>query len=233
MATLCISSEGNDTLMAHEKFSSLSASVGVPQQQHYYTITSLSDNNEVVVVLFAHKPSLEWAQFKSSIAYHLRAKEEDIEDLKGLLGGDKGTVDACDFAKLLKWFSPLVPEVDLRSSGGNSLFAWRISSIAALVRQSWFHGFAPDFHKRLKNSPSGTFLIRFGSQAPHFLLSMKDESVDSVVEWRVVCTSGSVRLVDTERFMNLQLLVETYREKVPAGASCTLGTACDRINIYR
>lgn len=224
--TLCIPNEGNESMLAHEKFA-LSASVGVPQ----YTITSLSDNNEVVVVLFSHKSSLEWAQFKSSIAYHLRAREEDIEDLKGLLGGDTGFVNACDFAKLLKWFSPLVPEVDLRSSGGNS-FAWRISSMAALVRQSWFHGFAPDVNKRLRCAPSGTFLIRFGTQAPHFILSMKDESVDSVVEWRVICMSGIVRLVESERFMTLQQLVETYKERVPVGASCILGTACDRTNVF-
>jgi len=213
-----------------DKFS-LASSVGLPQYQPY-TITSLSDNNEVVVVLFSHKPSLDWELFKSSVGYHLRAKEEDVDDLKGVLGGEKGSVSASDFAKLLKWFSPLVPEVDLRSSGGSS-FAWRISSIAALVRQPWFHGFAPDAHKRLRESPSGTFLIRFGTQAPHFILSMKDASVDSVVEWRVVCMSGIVRLVESERFMNLQQLVEAYREKVPTGVSCALETACDRANVYR
>jgi len=231
MATVCIP-EGNESspLMA-EKFS-LAASVGVPQYQPY-TITSLSDNNEVVVVLFSHKPSLEWAQFKSSVGYHLRAREEDIEDLKGMLGGEKGFVNASDFAKVLKWFSPLVPEADLRSSGGFSSFAWRISGIAALARQLWFHGFAPDVNKRLRNSPSGTFLLRFGTQAPHFILSMKEASVDSVVEWRVVCMSGVVRLVETERFMNLQQLVDTYRDKVLPGAGCTLETACDRTNVYR
>jgi len=223
--------EGTESPLLVDNFS-LATSAGVPQYLPY-TITSLSDNNEVVVVLFSHKPSLDWAQFKSSVGYHLRAKEEDIEDLKGILGGEKGLVAACDFAKLLKWFSPLVPEADLRSSGGFSSFAWRISSIAALVRQPWFHGFAPDVHKRLKSSVSGTFLIRFGSQAPHFILSMKDASVDSVVEWRVVCMSGIVRLVESERFMNLQQLVETYRERVPAGASCVLETACDRTNVYR
>jgi len=226
-----MSGEGKESPLMVEKFS-LAVSVGAPQYQPY-TITSLSDNNEVVVVLFSHKTSLEWEQFKSSVGYHLRANGEDVEDLKGLLGGDKGSVTACDFAKLLKWFSPLVPEADLRSSGGFSSFAWRISSIAALVRQPWFHGFAPDAHNRLRASPSGTFLIRFGTQAPHFILSMKDASVDSVVEWRVVCMSGIVRLVESERFMNLQQLVDTYREKVPAGASCVLETACDRTNVFR
>jgi len=233
MTTLCMSNEGlNEPGLMVDKFS-LAGSADVPKYQPY-TITSLSDINEVVVVLFSHKVSLDWAQFKSSVAYHLRAREEDIEDLKGIFGGEMGSVTACEFGKLLKWFSPLVPEADLRSSGGGvSSFAWRISSIAALVRQPWFHGFAPDVHKRLRNSPSGTFLIRFGCQAPHFLLSMKDASVDSVVEWRVVCTSGSVRLVEAERFMNLQQLVEVYKEKVPAGASGTLDAACDRTNVYR
>jgi len=228
--TVCNPVEGNEPLMV-EKIS-LAASVGSPQYQPY-TITSLSDNNEVVVILFSHKPSLEWAQFKSSVGYHLRAREEDIEDLKGMLGGEKGYVNASDFAKVLKWFFPLVPEADLRSSGGFSSFAWRISGIAALARQPWFHGFAPDVNKRLRNCPSGSFLIRFGSQAPHFILSMKDSSLDSVMEWRVVCMSGVVRLIETERFMNLQQLVDAYKDKVPAGAGCTLDTACDRANVYR
>jgi len=213
--------------------SPLSMSGGYPQYQPY-AITSLSDVNEVVVLLFSHKASVEWEQFKSSVAYNFRAQDGDIEDLKGLLGGEAGTVSASHFSKLLKWFSPLVPEVDLRSSAGSiSSFVWRISSIAALVRKEWFHGFAPDVNKRLKNSPAGTFLIRFGCQAPHFILSMKDGNIDTVVEWRVLCMSGCVRLGESERFPSLQLLIDNYTDKVPSGASSTLALACDRQNVFR
>jgi len=214
---------------------SLTSSAGMPCYPPY-VITALSDNNEVVGLLFSKKTSLEWSQFKSSVAYHLRARDEDIEDLKGILGAEKGTVNASEFEKMLKWFSPLVPEADLRASGGffgSSAISWRISSIAALVRQPWFHGFAPDVNKRLRSRPAGTFLIRFGCQAPHFILSLKDASVDAVVEWRVLCMSGSVRLVESERFMNLQQLVENYTNNVPAGASSQLQCACDRTNVYR
>jgi len=234
MATLCIPSleARNDSGLTNK--CSLTSSAEIPQYYEPYVITSLSDSKEVILLLFSKKPSLEWEQFRNSVVYHLRATGEDIDALKGILGGEKGVVTASDFTKVLKWFSPLVPEADLRSSGGMmSSFVWRISSIAALVRQPWFHGFAPDVHKRLKFSSAGTFLIRFGSQAPHFILSMKDATIDSVVEWRVLCVSGSVRLIETERFMNLQQLVENYTNKVPAGASCSLEAPCDRVNILR
>lgn len=234
--TLCAPAEGDQGFHLPDRNigkSSLTMSGGIPFYQPY-TITSLSDSNDILVLLFAHKASIEWSQFKSSVAYHLRAKDDDIEDLKGILGGEGGMVNASQFAKVLKWFSPLVPEVDLRSSGSStSSFVWRISSIAALTRKEWFHGFAPDVNKRLKNSPAGTFLIRFGCQAPHFILSMKDGNIDSVVEWRVLCMSGCVRLVEEERFMSLQLLVESYADKIPSGASSPLVVACDRTNVYR
>jgi len=237
MATLCLSSEvGNESGLITDTNTkcSLTSSACIVQQYQPYVITSLSDSSEVVGLIFSKKSSLEWEQFKSSVAYHLRARDEDSEELKGILGGEKGMVTASEFTKVLKWFSPLVPEADLRSSGGvSSSFVWRISSIAALVRNPWFHGFAPDVHKRLRSSPAGTFLIRFGCQAPHFILSMKDASVDSVVEWRVLCMSGSVRLVETERFMNLQQLVENYTDKVPAGAGCSLEVPCHCTNTYR
>jgi len=235
MATLCIPPEAaNESGLITDNKYSLTSSAGIPQYYQPYVITSLSDSSEVVALLFSNKTSLDWEHFKSSVGYHLRARDEDTDQLKNILGGEKGHVTASDFAKVLRWFSPLVPEADLRSSGGiSSSFVWRISSIAELCRKPWFHGFAPDVHKRLRLSSAGTFLIRFGCQAPHFILSMKDGSIDSVVEWRVLCMSGSVRLVDSERFMNLQQLVESYKDHVPAGAGCTLEEPCDRANIYR
>jgi len=197
-------------------------------------ITSLSSVCEIVELLFSNKTALDWDQFKSAVAYHLRSTDEDIEVIRSLLGAENGTVYATDFAKLLKWFSPLVPEASLKSSSGSGSgsFVWRISSIAALVRQPWFHGFAPDVNKRLRLSAAGTFLIRFGCQAPHFILSMKDK-IETVMEWRVVYRSGSFVLSDNERFSNLQTLVETYSSKVPLGAGCFLEMACDRSNVFR
>jgi len=234
MATLCVQEQPGFLLPdRNPNKSSLTLSGGIPHYQPY-AITSLSDSNEIVVLLFSHKTSIEWSEFKSSVEYHLRAKDEDIEDLKGLLGGEGGSVSAAHFTKVLKWFSPLVPEVGLRASGGTtSAFVWRISSIAALTRKEWFHGFAPDVNKRLRHSPAGTFLIRFGCQAPHFILSMKDGNIDTVVEWRVLCMSGCVRLVEEERFMSLQCLVDNYSAQVPSGASSPLVDPCDRTNVYR
>lgn len=229
MATVC-AAEGCDN--AHiEKMNQdyrLASSAYVYQP---YEITALSDNNEVAKLLFLNEPSLEWSQFKSSIAFHLRAKEDDIEELRSIVqeGEDHDNVSLCQFKKILKWFSPLVPEVDLRSSyGSGSSSVWRISSIADLLRQQWFHGFAPDVNNRLRFSPGGTFLVRFGCQAPHFLLALKDKSTGSVVEYRVLCMSGSMRLADSERFMNLQQLVENYSHVVPAGASCPIEFPCKR-----
>jgi len=205
---------------------------------NYFTpsfITSLSSACEIVELLFSNKTVLDWDQFKSAVAYHLRSADADVEVMRYLLGAENGTVRATDFAKLLKWFSPLVPEASLKSNSGSGSGSsvWRISSIAALVRQPWFHGFAPDVNKRLRFSAAGTFLVRFGCQAPHFILSMKDKNIESVMEWRVVYRSGSFMLADDERFNNLQSLVENYSSKMPTGASCFLEVPCDRSNVYR
>jgi len=233
MATVC-AVEGRESAM--DKISRdyrLASSSYVYQP---YEITALTDSNEVSNLLFLHKPSLEWSQFKSSVAFHLRAKEDDIDELKPIMmeGEDQGSIDqdivsVCQFKKILKWFSPLVPEVDGRATGSiSSSSVWRISSIADILRQPWFHGFAPDVNNRLRYSPGGTFLLRFGTQAPHFLLALKDKSTGSIVEYRVLCMSGSVRLVDSERFVNLQQLVENYSHAVPAGASCPIEFPCRR-----
>jgi len=242
MATLCISEGGADAVLSDSEglstFNlkpiqqySLAASAVITRCCQPYVITPLSDSNAVVALIFSQKSSLDWAQLKSSIAYHLNAVEDDIEELKVILGGDKGVVSSAHFAKVLKWFSPLVPEADLRSSGGiNSSFVWRISSIATLLRQQWFHGFAPDVNNRLRNCPTGTFLLRFGCQAPHFILSLKDQANDAIIEWRVLSMSGSVRIVDSERFMTLHQLVDNYSKNVPSGASCVLDFPCNRAN---
>jgi len=184
-------------------------------------LTPLSDTSEVLLVLFSQKVSVEWEQFKSTVAYHLRAREEDIELLSSILGSDKGYVNSSDFAKLLRWFSPLIPEIDNGASNSSSS-GWRISSIAKLVCQPWFHGFALDSNQKLRCSPAGTFLIRFGCQAPHFILALKDRSTGSVVEWRVLTMGGQVRLAEGERFRDLHQLVENYTITVPIGASCLL-----------
>jgi len=185
-------------------------------------LTSLTDSSDIMVLLFAQKLSIEWEQFKSTVAYHLRAKEDDVEMLSALLGSEKGYVNACDFGKLLRWFSPLVPEVDNNSPKLASSGWWRISSIAKLVCQPWFHGFALYSNQKLRCCPSGTFLIRFGSQAPHFILALKDKSTESVVEWRVLSMGGQVRLMEGERFYDLHQLVQNYSVTVPVGASCLL-----------
>jgi len=182
-------------------------------------LTSLTDVNDILSLLFSQKLALEWEQFKSTVAYHLRAKEEDIEMLKSVLGAETGVVTACHFAKLLQWFWPLVPEVD---NNGVSTSAWRVSSIAKLACQPWFHGFALDSNQKLRSCPSGTFLIKFGCQAPHFVLALKDRSTGSVVEWRVLSLGGKVKLTEGERFRDLHQLVENYTITVPIGASCLL-----------
>lgn len=229
MATVCVSSLNSDTQNLQNCISSQhqphALNSSRAESSTFFdtpAITALSDNNVVMMLLFSHKPTLEWEQFKSAAAYHLRAQEDDLEVLKPILGANEGSVNAIHFSKFLRWFTPLVPEIE------NGTKAWRISSIAKLIRQPWFHGFALDSNHRLKPCPAGTFLIRFSSQAPHFVLALKDQSTAQVVEWRVVSMSGTVRLVESERFTDLQQLVDNYGKVVPTGASCPLQTPCPR-----
>jgi hypothetical protein len=192
-------------------------------------ITPLSDNNVILTLLFSHKQNIEWNDFKISAAYHLRANDDDLETLKVVLGAEKGSVSASNFLKFLRWFTPLVPESEtLNGTARSSSSVWRISSIAKLIQQPWFHGFALDSQQRLRPCAPGTFLIRFSSQAPHFALAMKDQSSDSVVEWRVLAMGGSVRLCESERFTDLYQLVDNYTKVIPSGASCPLQGACPR-----
>jgi hypothetical protein len=215
MATVCIGNSNDNT----------GSVVYVPKNatQHVYLplITALTDSNSIISLLFGQKQSVEWDQFKSGIVFHLRAKDEDVENLRAILSAELGCLEKAHFAKFLRWFSPLVPETDSMNKT-----VWKISSVAKLIRQPWFHGFTLDTSKRLKTSSEGTFLVRFGCQAPHFVLALKDKSTETVMEWRVLATSGSVRLNDTEKFQDLEKLVENYTTSVPCGASCALVRAC-------
>jgi len=184
-------------------------------------ITALTDNSAIIALLFGTKPSIEWEQFKADAVIHLLAKDEDVDTLQGVLGCDNGQLDKAHFSKFLRWFTPLVPETDAVKTRAPSS-VWKISTIATLVRQPWFHGFSMDTSRRLKKSSEGTFIVRFGCQAPHFVLALKDKCTESVMEWRVLSTSGGVRLQDGERFADLQQLVHNYTLSVPAGASCPL-----------
>jgi len=214
MATACIGNS-SDSVYVHKNYT------------EYYlpVITSLTDNSSIISLLFGQKQSIDWEQFKNGASFHLKAKDEDMESLKSVLAVDLGTLEKAHFSKFLRWFSPLVPESDNTNTRSPSS-VWKFSTVAKLMRQPWFHGFTMETSKRLKNSVEGTFLIRFGCQAPHFVLALKDKSTASVMEWRVLATSGCVRLQDGERFQDLETLVDNYTSTVPCGASCTLAHAC-------
>lgn len=215
MATACIGNSKDNAVYAPKNYTELGYSP---------VITALTDNNAIISLLFGQKQSIEWDQFKLVASYHLKAKDEDVDHLKSVLAVELGMLDKSQFSKFLRWFSPLVPESDnLASRSPTSV--WKISTIANLVRQPWFHGFDCT-SRRLKNCNEGTFLVRFGCQAPHFVLALKDKSTESVMEWRVLATSGSVRLQDGERFQDLHKLVDNYSATVPCGASCPLAHAC-------
>jgi len=217
MATVCIGNSNDNT----------GSVVYVPKNythnlEYLPTITSLTDNGSLISLLFGQKQTIEWEQFKSGTSFHLKAKDDDVENLKSVLAAEHGYLEKSHFSKFLRWFSPLVPESD----SGNSKSVWRISNVAKLIQQPWFHGFTLDTSKRLKHSSEGTFLVRFGCQAPHFVLALKDKSTESVMEWRVLSTSGCVGLQNGERFHDLQTLVDNYTATVPCGASCPLVHAC-------
>jgi len=217
MATACIGNSNGSV-------------VYVPSPRNYTdqefspVITSLTDNTSIISLLFGQKQSIDWEQFKLVASFHLKSKDEDVEILKSVLAVELGVLDKAQFSKFLRWFSPLVPESDSVSSRSPTS-VWKISTIAKLVRQPWFHGFECT-SRRLKGTAEGTFLVRFGCQAPHFVLALQDKSTESVMEWRVLATCGSVRLPDGERFQDLHKLVDNYTSTLPCGASCPLAHAC-------
>jgi len=216
MATACIGNSNGSIVYAPKNYT---------QQDWSPVITSLTDNSAVISLLFGQKQSIEWDQFKLVAAFHLHAKDEDLESLKSVLAVELGALEKAHFSKFLRWFSPLVPESDSVNTRSPTS-VWKISTVAQLIRQPWFHGFTLNTSRQLKSSAEGTFLVRFGCQAPHFVLALKDKSTESVMEWRVLSTSGSVRLQDGENFQNLHKLVDKYTATVPCGASCPLAHAC-------
>jgi len=215
MATACIGNSNGSVVYVPKNYT---------EQGYSPVITSLTDNSSIISLLFGQKQSIEWDQFKLVASFHLKANDEDVENLKSVLAVELGMLEKAQFSKFLRWFSPLVPESDSVTSRSPTA-VWKISTVAKLVRQPWFHGFECT-SRRLKGCTEGTFLVRFGCQAPHFVLALKDKSTESVMEWRVLATSGSVRLQDGERFQDLHKLVDTYTSTVPCGASCLLAHAC-------
>ena len=190
-------------------------------QQDYspVIITEFTSSGDIIAMLFSNKTAIDWDQFKLSASYHLKAKDEDLDQLKSVLGSEQGSLDKAHFSKFLRWFSPLVPESSVNRTSSS---VWKISKIANLVSQPWFHGFTMDANRRLQASAEGSFVIRFGCQAPHFVLALKDRSTQSVMEWRVLSGGGGVKLQDGERFQDLHKLVLNYSQAVPSGASCPL-----------
>jgi len=185
-------------------------------------IMEITDNNLIVALLFGQQQSIGWEEFKSLTTFHLKAKEEDVENLKSILVSQLGSLERAHFAKFLRWFTPLVPESDNTYSRSP---VWKISSIAKLIQQPWFHGFTLN-SKKLKQSAEGTFCIRFSCQAPHFILALKEKSTDTVMEWRVLASCSGVHLQDGDRFADLHQLIDNYMVHAPCGASCALAHAC-------
>jgi len=236
MASTCVDSSQSHRAGYASSFIAGGDAPLLSNQMFYDAITPLSQEKDIMALLFSQKQSLHWDEFRTASAKLFRARDEDLEKIRPILASENLQVSACQFAKLLRWFTPLVPETSPEqfilngklSSPSSPAFMWRISDIAKLMSQPWFHGFELDSHHVLQQCAPGTFLIRFGSQPPHFALALKDQSINTVVEWRVLAQRGRVRLADTDAFSDLYHLVDAYSMNTPQGASCSLQVPCPR-----
>eukprot|EP01119_Soliformovum_irregulare_P025245 TRINITY_DN92_c0_g2_i1.p1 TRINITY_DN92_c0_g2~~TRINITY_DN92_c0_g2_i1.p1 ORF type:complete len:736 (+),score=176.03 TRINITY_DN92_c0_g2_i1:89-2296(+) len=87
------------------------------------------------------------------------------------------------FATFLEWFSPLA-ESDTYNSQSTSVGGFEISQIADIVEKQYFFGFMTAAEARvvLQTQQTGSFLIRFSSNAGAYALSV---NYGQIVHWRI------------------------------------------------
>jgi len=170
------------------------------------------------------QPAMAWDSFVKLYRDQMGNPPDPlVQQLKFVLtdGGESLTRQRFDL--FLKWFSPLVPEID------NAIYAnttstpkpagpaggYTTAQIAAIVGPLWFHGWlsAEDSKAAIGTAPEGTFLFRF-SQSPR-CYSLSVMHLGNVVHWRI--TSNKVDdqaeatfKIDQREYRSIRDIVETH-----------------------
>eukprot|EP01098_Paradermamoeba_levis_P013787 TRINITY_DN6372_c0_g1_i1.p1 TRINITY_DN6372_c0_g1~~TRINITY_DN6372_c0_g1_i1.p1 ORF type:complete len:241 (-),score=52.89 TRINITY_DN6372_c0_g1_i1:336-1058(-) len=150
---------------------------------------------------------INWPSIMSSAQKILCATTPDMERIKFLFETNIHN----NFISFIEHFAPLLPEIsteidtniyesgrvyeshdetqelqdDATKLGGESEDGYRISEIAEIVSQPYFHGFisATDAKVLLDPASKGSFIIRFSSNKKFYCLDVKDDN--QVRHWRI------------------------------------------------
>lgn len=188
---------------------------------------------------------ITWTNITMCSRTILRATNMDLERIKYLFEANAHN----NFISFVEHFTPLVPEVATQDSniyeteqvyetgdtepslqeaatkeGPQELAdGFRISEIAEVVSQPYFHGFlsAPEAKVVLDPTEKGTFIIRFSRDKKFYSLDVKDET--QVRHWRIEKLSKFVLALPGHTFKNIPEIIKHYQQtplQLQNGSSC-------------
>jgi len=179
----------------------------------------------VIEGVFRGREFLDWDEFSKLIARNMRARGQDIDELRPVLDRNRdGRVQRGEFEHFFKWFNPITAEEKYKRTtripaSDVVVKEWTIGAVAELMKQAWFHPLVDGdtAEDKLKNQPPGTFLIRFsGSQPGGYAISMRMDKAppNHCDQWKINPVPGSSRLaIFDEKYNNLYHIVETHKVK--------------------
>jgi len=184
-------------------------------------------NDPGLKILNIFKQVMGWDQFVKLYKDQMGNPAESlVQQLKFVLTDGGETVTKARFDLFLKWFSPLVPEVDNAIYANTSNVATRpgasggytTAQVAAIVGPLWFHGWlsAEDSKAAIGSAPEGTFLFRF-SQSPR-CYSLSVMHLGNVVHWRITSTKSDDQTeatfkIDQREYSSIRDIVETHNSE--------------------
>lgn len=152
---------------------------------------------------------IDWIDFCIILKELLSAEQEQLNEVKYLLCDKKSKVDKAVWEHMMKWFSPLYPEM----SKPENIKSYTFSDVVDIVGQKWFFGFIDpiETNKILATKPTGTFLFRFSSQPGCYTLSVANAG--QVGHWRIRSERGpdsETFHIDDRQYSSLANVIEVH-----------------------
>mmetsp|Transcript_1000 Transcript_1000/g.1366 ORF Transcript_1000/g.1366 Transcript_1000/m.1366 type:complete len:729 (+) Transcript_1000:75-2261(+) len=152
---------------------------------------------------------IDWIDFCIILKELLGVEQEQLNEVKYLLCDKKSKVDKAVWEHMMKWFSPLYPEM----SRPDNTKAYTFSDVVDIVGQKWFFGFIDpiETNKILATKPTGTFLFRFSSQPGCYTLSVANAG--QVGHWRIRSERGpdfEQYFIDERQYTSLANVIEVH-----------------------
>jgi len=191
-------------------------------------VLSPNDPGKKILNGFKQANSLPWEVFEKLYVECMgNPRNGSLLQLKWVLTEGEPNVSRAQFERFLKWFAPLVPDIEVESTyanvsgssaprptnlSNNGLGGYNTLQIAEIVGPTWFHGWlsAEDCKDAIGSASEGTFIFRFSQTPRCFSLSVMH--LGNITHWRISSTKESdaaptVFRIDNREYTSIQDIV--------------------------